>query len=126
MSTRFKETVRQHRSNLQHSSSLPVSAALQTTTAASSPGPLGVQAAVMDSQHASPAHLLEVQRLYGNRAVQRLLSGSARATEQQFHKQDLTSVSLASLPGSVQGGVLDSQSQTQIERAHGSGSPLDA
>lgn len=124
--TRFKETVQQHRSNAQHSSSPPVSATLQTTSAASTPGPLGVQAAVMDSQHASAAHLLEVQRRYGNRAVQRMLSGSARATEPHFHKQDLPSVSRASLPGSLQGGLLDSQSQTQIERARGSGSPLDA
>ena len=63
-----------------------------------------VQAAVTNPSQASPEQLLQVQRLYGNRAVQRLLSPA----------------------GSMQGGPLDSQTQSQLEGARAGGQPLDA
>ena len=98
----------------------------QPSTTADQPGTPDVQAAALNPRQASPAQLLQIQRLYGNRAVQRLLSAAAPAAGPKLQDQNPQTVSRANLPGSLQGGPLDPQSQTQIESARGGGSPLDA
>ena len=82
MAARSDQADRQGRPSVQHATRAADSAAHQTASDVIPPSTQAVQAAVLSPQQASPAQLHEIQRLYGNRAVQRLLTASAPATLQ--------------------------------------------
>ena len=121
-----QRTAEQKRSDAQHKSSERSSAAHETSSAAPQAGTQGVQAAVMNPRQAAPEQLLEIQRLYGNQAVQRLLSTGAPVAPQSPPNPVSQTLSRQGLSGSLQGVALDSRSQSQIDSARGGGLPLDA
>ena len=75
-------------------------------TAARGVGPQILQAAIEQPANAAPAHLLALQRAYGNRAVGAAIQRAATI--------------------GAEGGALDAQTQSAIQSARGGGAPLDA
>src|SRR5436309_1003925 len=115
MAARSEQADRQARASVQHATHATGSGTHQAASELSQPSTQDVQAAVLSPQQASPAQLQEIQRLYGNRAVQRLLSTGAPAVPPPPNETNpRPTVSRASLAGSLQGGALDSGTQSQI------------
>lgn len=83
-----------------------------TPTGASHADPQALQAAVENPAGASPAHLLALQRAYGNRAV-------GAAVQRAAEIQRTAAIGAA-------GGAVDAQTQSAIQSARGGGVPLDA
>src|SRR5690606_7805601 len=74
--------------------------------------PRGLQAALADPLQATPAQIAQLQRQYGNQAVQRLMQPPpANAVQRE--------------PMGPEGGELDQSLQSQINSARGGGQPLD-
>ena len=85
--------------------------AKQTAPPATDLAPLTLQSALADPLSASPAQVLQLQRHYGNRAIQRLIQRAAL-------QRDQDSIGL-------EGGAVEADLQNQINSARGGGQPLD-
>ena len=91
-------------------------AAKQAAPQASGPAPLAplsLQRALADPLSASPEQVLQLQRQYGNRAVQRLVQ---RAEAEKMRRDSAVG---------LEGGVVEGDLQNQIDSARGGGQPLD-
>ena len=124
---KFQRTAEQKRSGVQHKPRESGSNTHSTVGVAAQYSTQDLRAAMINPRRASSAQLLEIQRNYGNRAVQRLLDDSVPSAIYPPRDENLQPViARASLPGSPEGGTLDSQSHSQIDSARGTGSSLDA
>jgi Domain of unknown function (DUF4157) len=81
---------------------------LAAKPASESANPQSLQASVTNQQSASPQEILQLQRSYGNRAVQRLVQRAG-----------------AKAPIGREGGAVDNNLQSQIDSARTGGQPLD-
>ena len=91
-------------------------AARKTAPQAAGPAllaPLSLQLALADPLSASPEQVLQLQRQYGNRAVQRLVQ---RAEAEKMQRDSAVG---------LEGGVVEGDLQNQINSARGGGQPLD-
>ena len=79
---------------------------LAAQTTARGAGPQTLQAALGNPAKAPPAHLLALQRAFGNRAVGQAIQRAAAI--------------------GAEGGAVDAQTQSAIQSARGGGAPLDA
>jgi len=102
-----------HQSQNSEKSRTSKPAAQQTATQARGPAPLALQSALADPLSASADQIVQLQRQYGNRAVQRLI--------QRAQAKDVQRKAAVGLEGgAVEGGL-----QNQINSARGGGQPLD-
>jgi hypothetical protein len=85
-------------------------AAKQSSEAA---GPRSIQSALPSPLSASPLQISQLQRTYGNRAVQRLIQ---RAQAEKIQRE---------APVGLEGGAVDGDLQNQINSARGGGQPVD-
>jgi pimeloyl-ACP methyl ester carboxylesterase len=105
----------------------PLQAAGPTARPGAKTSPAGsLQRALNDPASAAPADVLALQRVAGNRAVQRLVSGAAPTSIQRETSQDETEevAQRASDPGMTRGGAVGQQTEAAIHQARGGGSTL--